>query len=233
MFRTARRRWIFVCLGVGIVFGVPAYFVVQGVMEALEAAERTNCNLGSIAGALHSYQQEHGRLPPAILYDKNGKPLHSWRVLILPFLEAADLYREFRLDEPWDSPHNIQLLPRMPRSYQPPGRQAKKVPPHHTMIRVFVGKGTPFEEGRKLKIPRADEQTILFVEAGEPVPWTIPHELSHDAERPLPELRTFFRDGFRSCLVGASYHFVRKDTAEGELRGLITRKGIGSPGSDW
>lgn len=226
-----RRRLIW--LGViGAVLAAVGYALASAVDNVREAAERSSCNLGGVAMAFHNYQEDHGHLPPAIVRASDGTPLHSWRVLLLPYIEEDSLYKEFRLDEPWDSPHNIHLLPRMPRSYQPPGRQAAKIPPHHTVLHVFVGKGTPFEEGRKLRINNGGEQTLLFVEAGEAVPWTMPHELSYDAERPLPPLRPLFRNGFRSCLVGCSYHFISNNTPETDLRELITRKGMLSADTD-
>jgi hypothetical protein len=67
-----------------------------------------------------NYHDAHGRLPPAVVYGKDGKPLYSWRVLLLPYLDEQELYQQFQLDEPWDSPHNLQLLPRMPGFYAPP-----------------------------------------------------------------------------------------------------------------
>jgi hypothetical protein len=75
-----------------------------------------------VALALHNYHDKHGRLPPAVVYGEDGKPLHSWRVLLLPFIAQGELYREFKLDEPWDSPHNLALLPRMPATFAPPFR---------------------------------------------------------------------------------------------------------------
>ena len=94
---------------------------------------------------MHNYNGTYGRLPPAVVYGEDGKPLHSWRVLLLPFIEQQALYEEFRLDEPWDSPHNIALLPRMPLTYAPPPGKKWKVPPYHTVCQVFVGKGTAFD----------------------------------------------------------------------------------------
>jgi len=69
---------------------------------------------------MHNYESTHGQMPPAVVYGSDGQALHSWRVLILPYIEQGELYRQFKLDEPWDSPHNIQLLPKMPRVYGPP-----------------------------------------------------------------------------------------------------------------
>lgn len=58
---------------------------------------------------MHEYQHKHGRLPPAVVHGPEGKPLHSWRVLLLPFIGQEALYKQFKLEEPWDSPHNLSL----------------------------------------------------------------------------------------------------------------------------
>src|SRR6516165_8316569 len=60
-------------------------------------------SLRNIGLALHNYQSvRKGRLPPPVVKDKNGRPLYSWRVLLLPYLEHEPLYKQFKLDEPWD-----------------------------------------------------------------------------------------------------------------------------------
>jgi hypothetical protein len=223
--------------------------LAAAVGRVQDAAERVQCNLSGVALAFHNYQDQHGGLPPAAVRGKDGAPLLSWRVLLLPYLDQNDLYEEFRLDEPWDSPHNLALLPRMPKTYAPPGRKAALVPPHHTTLQVFVGPGTSFEEKRRQKtveralsdksypfseprglkipddFPDGTSNTLLFVEAGEPVPWTKPQDLPYDPDGPLPELRCLFRDGFRACMVDASRCFVRKGAPEAALRAAITRNG--------
>jgi hypothetical protein len=76
-----------------------------------EACRRTICkeNLLRITIAMLLYEKEHGTLPPAYSVDSQGRPLHSWRVLILPYLGHEELYSQIRLDEPWDSLHNQQF----------------------------------------------------------------------------------------------------------------------------
>jgi hypothetical protein len=184
-----------------------------------------------------NYQDVHGRLPPAVVYGDYGKPLLSWRVLILPFIDQPSLYKEFRLDEPWDSPHNIQLLPKMPRTYAPPPGKAEKVPPHHTVFKVFVGKGAAFEGSQGLRLsadfPDGTCNTLLVVEAGEPVPWTKPDDLAYEPAGPLPDLRCLFKDGFRACMADCSRQWVRKDISEATLRAAITRNGGDTLGEDW
>ncbi len=240
-----RRHWLLLSgVTVVIVAGL-GYLLAVAVDKVRESAERSRCDLGHLRAGLHNYHDTYGGLPPAVLYGKDGKPLHSWRVLVLPFIEQSQLYEEFRLDEPWDSPHNLALLPRIPKSYAGPGRKAALLPPHHTVLHVFVGRGTAFEERPRRKapattldllketaglkipddFPNGPENTLLFVEAGEPVPWTKPQELTYDPNRPLPELRGLFRDGFRACTVNGPYRFIRHDTDEATLRALITRNG--------
>jgi hypothetical protein len=191
-----------------------------------------------LALAMHNYHDTHGKLPPAVVYGKDGEPLYSWRVLLLPYIEQHALYKEFHLDEPWDSPHNVTLLPRMPRTYAPPPGKASKVAPHHTVCQVFVGPGTPFEgtEGVPLNqegFPDGTSNTFLIVEAGEPVPWTKPAELPYAPDQPLPDLRGLFRERFRAGLADGSMRWVRKETSEATIRAAITRNGGERLGPDW
>src|SRR5436309_15555748 len=122
-----------------------------------------------MALAMHHYHGEKGALPPAAVLGRDGKPLLSWRVLILPYIEQEDRYKEFRLDQPWDSPHNIQLLPRMPKLYAPfDGSPTPQ--PHTTYYQVFVGPRTAFEGPRGLNFADFKDgtsNTLLIVEAGE------------------------------------------------------------------
>lgn len=186
---------------------------------------------------MQNYHSEHGKLPPAVVYGKNGEPLYSWRVLLLPFIEQDALYQEFRLDEPWDSPHNLQLLPRMPATFAAPGRKAAKMPPYHTVCHVFVGPGAAFEgrEGLRLPddFPDGTSNTVLIIEAGAPVPWTEPDDLTYAPDGPLPELPGLFRDGIRVGLADGSMRWLPKGTREPELRDFITRNGGDRISSDW
>jgi hypothetical protein len=92
--------------------------------RALANNKQTSANnMHNIIVAMHAYYDDHKRLPPAVVYDPKGKPLYSWRVLLLPYIEENALYEEFKLDEPWDSPNNIRLLKRMPEVFRSPGRK--------------------------------------------------------------------------------------------------------------
>jgi RNA polymerase sigma factor (sigma-70 family) len=107
---------------------------------ALARAQSRN-NLKMIAIAMHNYNDTMGYFPPAAIYGKDGKPLLSWRVLLLPYIEQQALYKEFHLNEPWDSAHNKKLLERMPKTYLIPGQKEKSA----TYYQVFVGEDTIFE----------------------------------------------------------------------------------------
>jgi hypothetical protein len=185
--------------------------------------------LGSVNVAFHSYESTHGHLPPAAVCGPDGTPLLSWRVLLLPYLEHDKLFDEFHLDEPWDSEHNRPLLDRMPRLYQVHHQRHVTAPPHHTVLKVFVGPGTPFEPGAKVTLTPADfpdglDNTLLFVEAGDPVPWTKPDDIPFDPNQPLG-LRGLFRHTFRAIAVESGYLNVRHDCDEAALRAAVTRNG--------
>jgi Protein of unknown function (DUF1559) len=181
---------------------------------------------------MHSYADEHGRLPPAVVYGENGRPLLSWRVLVLPFIEQGEIFRQFKLDEPWDSLHNIRLLPKMPPTYFPFDGSS---PPesYTTFYQVFVGEGTAFEgrEGLKLKgdFPNGTSNTFLVVEAGFAVPWTKPEDIPYDERKPLPKLGGLFKGSFRAALADGSVRSVLHGTKESTLRAVIVRNG-GRPG---
>src|SRR5690242_17032670 len=87
--------------------GVPFALILPAVQQAREAARRSQCknNLKQIGLALHNYHETYGGLPPAFVADDQGRPMHSWRVLILPFLGEQALYNEYNLSEPWDGPN--------------------------------------------------------------------------------------------------------------------------------
>jgi hypothetical protein len=184
-------------------------------------------NLRQIGIAMHNYASDHGHLPPAAITGQDGRPLLSWRVALLPYLEEAELYQQFKLDEPWDSPHNKQLLVRMPKVYAPPGITTAQ--PHLTYYQVFTGSGTLFEPGRKLSFDHIRDgavNTVLLVEAGEPAPWTKPDDLPYDPKRPLPKLGGLSERGsFNVVMADGSIRFIPGQFDEATFRALITRDG--------
>jgi hypothetical protein len=191
---------------------VPAKLTIEYV---LDQSARNDPGLGQVASGLREFSEKHdNRLPPAALCGPDGQPLLSWRVLVLPSLGQGDLYNEFHLDEPWDSPHNIALLPRMPTVYAPPLGKRSKVPPYHTVCHAIVGKDTAFEGTRGVRIPAnypSAACSLLIVEAGDPVPWTKPQEIAGDPYDHLPELHGgLFKDEFRVAFLDGHVTFMKE-----------------------
>jgi hypothetical protein len=98
-------------------------------------------NLKQIGLAYHNFHDTYRGSPPTYLADADGKPLLSWRVLLLPYLEEAPLYQQFRFDEPWDGPNNKKLLDKMPKVYADP---IHGEPGHYTHYAAITGKNSAF-----------------------------------------------------------------------------------------
>jgi|GEM_PF-4108359 len=134
-------------LGVGCLAAIPVVIQHTGPPEFIrEAAAQTesSSNLRQIGEAIVSYQSANNHLPPAATYGPDGKPLLSWRVALLPYIEQDALYHMFHLDEPWDSEHNIRVLEGgMPKLYRSPYSDFQPGL-QKTHYRVVVGRNTPF-----------------------------------------------------------------------------------------
>jgi hypothetical protein len=182
---------------------------------------------------MHTYHDANKTLPAAAICDKNGKPLLSWRVAILPYIEQAGLYEEFKLDEPWDSAHNKKLIERMPAIYKLPAKT--KTPAGETHYLVFVGSkedaaaATAFDlkDGVGLtQFTDGTSNTILCLEASKSVPWTKPEDIPYDAKKPLPKPADFYGSGtFLVAAADGSVHVLRINIPEAKMRALITRNG--------
>ena len=184
-------------------------------------------NLKQIALAMHGYHGGNKRFPPAGLSSINdpmGKPLLSWRVAILPYIDQAPLYQQFDLTQSWDSPHNKKLIAKMPPTYLLPGTETKEGETHY---RVLVGPSTVFELGARVSmvsITDGTSNTIMVVEAKEPTIWTRPEELPFDPKGPLPKFGVS-PDGFNAAFCDGTVHFIRAGTPDEVLRAMITRNG--------
>lgn len=203
--------------------------LLPAVQSAREAARRAQCtnNLKQMALAMHNFASATDHFPPQAIRSRDGKPLLSWRVAILPYLEQNALYNEFHLDEPWDSPHNRALAERMPNLYACP---SKLLPPGMTCYQVPFGPGTIFgeEKGCRLaQITDGTSNTILIVEVQEPVLWTKPDDLTYDpkAVDVAPAVGSAHPGGWNAAFADGSVRFIKNTIELNVLRAVLTRDG--------
>ena len=191
------------------------------------------CNLCGIKLALHNYHSQYGSFPPAYVADANGRPMHSWRVLILPFMEQQSLYAQYDFTEPWDGPNNIKLLNSMPNNFACPSRSSR--PTNLTSYVVITGPGTMFPGAGSVSSADVTDgmpDTLMIVEvANVNIPWTAPIDLdirtmSMKVNDPKgPGISSPHRGGAQRRLRRRVDSFLREGIPEESLRALITIAG--------
>jgi beta-lactamase regulating signal transducer with metallopeptidase domain len=195
---------------------------------AREAARRAQCinNLKQILLAMHNYHSANDCFPPAVLYGPDGKTPYSWRVALLPYLEQADLFNQYKFDEPWDGPNNIKLIDRMPAVFACPDDEAA-LASHFSSYFVLREKDTLFpdrKEGVNLQeIIDGTSNTIMVVEAKRPVPWTKPEDIPYDPSHPLRGIGQLHPGGFLAGMADGSVRFFKDSINPDMLRALFTR----------
>ena len=216
------RSFLLLLAPLSVLFAVPA--AADDKLPAPTRAEmqRSQNNLKQIALAFHNHHDTFGQMPNNT-YTKDGNGLLSWRVLILPFIEQAELYKQFKLDEAWDSENNKPLIAKMPKLYAPIRVKGKE---GETFYRGFAGKGALFgpDNGKGLKltgITDGTSNTAMVFEAGEATVWTKPDDLPFDVKKPLPKLGGLFDGLSNVAMCDGSVRRIRKDADEKELKKLI------------
>ena len=219
--------------------GQAAALVSVPVFQAREAVRRTQCvnNLKQMGLAMHNYLSSYGSFPPAYSASKDGKPLLSWRVHILPFLEAKELYDEFRQDEPWDSPHNKALIPRMPRLYACPSASKAVIAEGKTSYLTPRGPGTVFPGSTGIKIKEVTDgtsNTIMVVEAGDElaVTWTKPDDWEVGDVPTIARLLGHHSGGTNFTFADGGVRFLKNTLLPVTLKHLTTLNGGEVLGAD-
>jgi hypothetical protein len=251
---------LLLCCGGG---GVGVYFLVKGAKKAVEeaaakmedAGERANANndLKQIGLAVHMYANDNKGDLPNNSYTRDGKPLLSWRVHILPQLGDKEkaLYQRFKLDEPWDSANNLPLLKEMPLAYATPAERVGRAPkgtktyyrgissPGAVFARREAAEPAPAKKKKFAPEPPAARrlaladfkdgmsQTILVLEASVPVEWTKPDDLDFSPGKPLPSLggTRANDDNILVLFADGSVRPVRKTNTEAQWRAAATYAG--------
>ena len=212
------------------------WLLTPSLITPPEAAHRTACrhNLKQIGLALHNYYDIYGTFPPAFIADKSGKPMHSWRVLILPYLEdhgeGRALYAQYKFDEPWDGPHNRELLSQRPDVFSCPANKGGD--PTLTDYAAIVGAPCIFAGERPVTIPEVRDgtsDTVLVSEAaGLGIPWTAPRDVVFGVFTGIGDPGCFDseHDGGVFALIGYGWvRFFSDDMPLKKLRAQFTRAG--------
>ncbi|WP_425395781.1 DUF1559 domain-containing protein [Aeoliella sp.] len=223
---------------------------IHAAREAARRSTRLN-NLKQMALAMFNFESSHDHFPAATaIVDKRGKPLLSWRVALLPYLENSNLYEQFHCDEPWDSPHNLTLLDQMPGVYKDDshpelaaaGKTTYVVPVHpQSAFPPADGKAVektdkyagqdiylvPGIELRDMTDGTSNTLMIVQVPPEQAVPWTKPADWEVDLAKALQQLQAA---GMQEVLVAFCDGSARVLSLDNErdranLPKMITRDG--------
>lgn len=239
-----RRRWIVFAVFAALAFLLAAFFLVAPTTNrARSGVSSANCasNMYQVAVALQVYAQKHGYFPPAYTVDQYGNRLHSWRTLILPELEAGNIYRSIRFDEPWNSPYNSQFHSINLRIFNCPRRPSARPCTHYVAV---IGNDTawPGSAGRALDDFDSSGETILLVEVEDSdIHWMEPRDLEFDklkmqinpkegkgisGRHPGKKrgLVSFMSPGANVAFADAHTEFLPVDTPPDKLRAMLLVK---------
>lgn len=198
--------------------------------SARPAARRSQCtnNLKQIALALLNYEQACHALPPAYTVDANGRPLHSWRTLILPYLEQKPLYDTIDLSKPWNDPANARAFETALPVFQCPEVARPGNTTSYLAIAGPHGCLKPGEPRPLAEITDAQALTLMVIEAGEgtPVPWMAPVDADESLVMNLgPTTNLHHLSGTTICFVDGSVMFLKANTPATARRAMLSIAG--------
>ncbi|MDR3618582.1 MAG: DUF1559 domain-containing protein [Paludisphaera borealis] len=205
---------------------------------AYHAARRAQCinNLKLIALALHNYEQEHKALPPAYTMDSQGNPLHSWRTLILPYLEQGPLYQSIDLAKPWNDPANAKALKTSLGVYRCPESAGPENTTTYLATTAPNGCLIPGQPRNLAEITDGTTLTLMVIEAGEEhaVPWMAPVDADESLVMSLGSAAKLpHTGGVNASFVDGHVTFLKASTPAELLRALMTIAGGEEVLKDW
>jgi hypothetical protein len=217
------------------------------IQEAASLNQKIN-HMKHLALAMHNYHDGRKSFPAAAsIFSADGKPLLSWRVALLPLLGEDELFRQFKLNEPWDSEHNSPLVKRIPEVYSNPtcpqntleGLTNYLLPVHEEAgflpavsvektkdtlhgYEVWLGRGFSYKD-----VTDGTAYTLMIVEAApdNAVPWTKPEDWEVDLDHPYAGISHDGATRFVNAWMDGSARVTPMDFDEAEFRKIITRAG--------
>lgn len=219
-------------VGLGIaLFSLYRLFGVPAIEAARQASAKRTCasNMRKIGQALLAYEAKYGEFPPAYTQDANGKALHSWRVLILPFLGESALYEQINKQEPWDSAQNQQFHKRMPRVYASPLDDNARNS-HESSYVAIVGQKTMFPDEKSRKTSEVADgvaHTLLLVEVkSSGHSWMEPHDLNDVIDYQIGgDLGGNHNDGATVLFADGEVRYLSDLTSDQEIEAMTTVAG--------
>ncbi|MBI1248592.1 DUF1559 domain-containing protein [bacterium] len=197
---------------------IPDADELSGRKEQLKESE---WNVKYIVLAIHNYHDKNNSLPPAVIRDANGKPMYSWRVAILPFLTHKtenEVFPEFDLNQPWDSPHNLEVAKNMPSIYASPALSSDQISKGLTTYKAIAGPRTALSTETAfslLDVKRGTSNTFIGIEdTQQPVLWTQPVDISPEEFLLMNLDDGYFHGVLMSRADGSSEFFTEKDKEE-------------------
>lgn len=208
------------------------YYWIYSSVQTAAQSNRASLQMRMVGQALHTFHDAQGKLPAHAGIGPDNRPLLSWRVHLLPYIDGNYLYDQFHLDEPWDSPHNRSLISQMPQCYRIPGVELAS---GKTCIVAPVGAGTVFPRAGLLGV--VDEKgvgpidfgmvndgmsntiMVLVVPASKAVVWTQPDDFDLDKD----SLGSLFEDGKPLLItaVDGTTHRLEPTIDHTKLRNLM------------
>jgi type II secretory pathway pseudopilin PulG len=213
------------------VIGILIALLLPAVQASRKAARRTQSmsDLRLMILGMHNYADAKKSFPPNAIYSADGKPLLSWRVAILPYVEEKQLYSQFHLDEPWDSEHNKPLIAQMPPIFN---NASANLELGKTAFLAVVGEQCGFDGTDKgltfQQFTDGTSKTVMLVEANpdRAVEWTKPDDLPFDAKNPTAGLGAGPHPGIWLAAFADGHVSVVANTADPQLvKALFTRNG--------
>jgi prepilin-type processing-associated H-X9-DG protein len=221
----------------GVIVVATTRIVRPALSQIRQSAVVSDCeeNLQRITMALLAYEAANGHFPPAYTVDSAGQPMHSWRVMILPYMgpEEQQLYQMYNLAEPWDGPQNLQLVNQMPDVFR--CADDTESMPGETSYLAVVGQGMVFTGKDSTKLADIQDgagQTMMVVEsAGSGIAWTQPRDVDAvmltygiNSDR-RGSLRAGHRHLANVAMVDGSVHRLPLEVSSNELRAMATIQG--------